>query len=77
MQFIEPREVTIRIPSFEMNGTLSGTHESFLFESSNSHFNYWFPDGEIDSLKVDEKNMKPEQTEIIDACRKKLNELLG
>lgn len=77
MQFIEPREVTIRTSNFEMQGEISGTKDGFHFESSNTHFTYWFKEGKIDSLQLNKKNLKPEQLEIVEQCDKKMAELLG
>ena len=76
MQYIEPRDVTIRTSGFEMNGTIEGTLDAFKYESSNTHFCYWFPDSEIDSLEIDKKKLKPEQLEIIEACENKIRELV-
>ncbi|OQP67259.1 hypothetical protein A3860_02545 [Niastella vici] len=76
MQYIEPREVIIRTSNFEMEGIISGTRDAFNYESSNSHFIYWFPSGIIDSLAVKKNQMKPEQQEIIEACENKMKEFL-
>ena len=77
MHYIEPREVIIRVPSFEMEGIIEGTDESFKYESSNSHFNYWFPEGRIDSLTINKNKLKLEQLEIVEACENKVKELLA
>ena len=77
MEYIEPREVSIRTTSFEMTGVLEGDLDSFRFESSNSHFGYWFQEGKIDSLNIDKKKLKSEQVEIIEACENTIKELLS
>jgi len=77
MVYIEPRDVTIRTSSFEMDGIISGTKDSFLYESSQTHFIYWFPDGKIDSAAIKKASLKREQLEIIEACENKMKELLG
>jgi hypothetical protein len=76
MQYIEPREVTIIVGGFSMNGVIEGSLDGFKYESTNSHFAYWFPSGEIDSLKVKTNELKPEQIEIIEGCKNKIKELL-
>jgi hypothetical protein len=77
MQYIEPRKVTIRTKSFEMTGIIEGDLDAFKYESSNSHFYYWFPECKIDSLNINKKKLKPEQVEIIEACENKIKELLN
>jgi hypothetical protein len=77
MQHIEPKEVLIRTTSFEMTGVIEGNLDSFVFDSSNSHFTYWFQGGKVDSLNIDKKKLKPEQVEIIEACENKIKELLA
>ncbi|HRE62287.1 MAG TPA: hypothetical protein PKU77_00775 [Ferruginibacter sp.] len=74
MHYIEPRDVTIRVTNFEMEGTLQGNLDSFIYESSNSHFQFWFPEGKIDSLQLDRKDLKKEQLEIVEACEAKIKE---
>jgi hypothetical protein len=76
MEYIEPKQVTIRTNSFEMDGEIEGGLDSFKFESSSTHFSYWFTKGTIDSLLVDKKKLKPEQLEIFEACEDKIKELL-
>ena len=77
MQYIEPRDVSIRLKDFEMNGVIEGSPDSFKFQSSNSHFSYFFPSGEIDSLRINKNELKQEQLDIVEACENKINELLG
>lgn len=77
MQYIEPRDVSIRTKSFEMNGVIEGDLDAFKYESSNVYFSYWFPEEKIDSLTIDKKKLKPEQLEIVEACENKIKELLG
>lgn len=77
MQYIEPREVTIRVNDFVMDGVIEGSTDSFKYESSNTHFTYYFPSGEIDSLKINKKGLTIGQIEIVEACEHKINELLG
>lgn len=77
MHHIEPRDVNITVSSFTMDGIIEGGLDSFKYQSSNSHFYYWFPTQEIDSLTIDKKGLKPEQLEIIEACENKIKELLG
>lgn len=74
MHYIEPREVTIRVSNFEMEGTLEGNTDSFIFESTNVHFVYWFPEGKIDSLTLNHNVLKREQLEIVEACQAKIRE---
>jgi len=76
MQYIEPREVLIRTTAFEMPGVIEGDLDVFRYESSNAHFKYWFPEGKIDSLNIDKRELKLEQVEIIEACENKIKELL-
>ena len=76
MQHVEPTDVTIRTRHFEMEGVIQGGLDSFVFESTNSHFSYWFPDYKIDSLQIDRKTLKPEQLEIVEACEAKIRELI-
>jgi hypothetical protein len=77
MEYIEPREVTIRTTAFEIDGIIEGGLDSFNFESSSVHFLYWFQDGKIDSLAIRKKELKPEELEIVEACENKIKELLG
>ena len=76
MEYVEPTDVTIRTSNFEMEGVIEGSLKSFIYESSNSHFTYWFQEGKIDSLNIDRSNLKREQIEIIEACESKVKELL-
>lgn len=75
MHYIEPREVTIRVSNFEMEGTIQGNLDSFIYESSNSHFQYWFPEGRIDSLQLEKSALKKEQLEIVEACESRIRQL--
>lgn len=77
MIFIEPREVTISVTGFEMKGIISGSLDSFYYESSNSHFYYYFPEGVIDSLQVDKAKLEGDRRNIFEACENKIKELLG
>ena len=77
MMFIEPREVVILVTGFEMKGIISGSLDSFYYESSNSHFYYYFPEGVIDSSQVDKAKLEGDRRKIYDACENKIKELLG
>ncbi len=76
MTYIEPRNVTIQVDRFIMDGVIEGSFDSFKYESLNEHFRYWFPSGEIDSLEINEEKLKQEQKQIVDACKAKIDELL-
>ena len=79
MQYIEAREVTITVTgtsNFEMTGTIEGSLDSFKYQSTNSYFIHWFPEMEIDSLKINKKTLNPEQIEIVEACEKEIKELI-
>ena len=77
MQYIEPREVTIRVKDFQMDGTIEGSLDGFKYTSANTHFTYLFPIGEIDSLQTNKKMLSFAHVEIIEACENKSKELLG
>ena len=72
-----PKAVTSRTSSFKKIGVIEGSLDSFVFDSSNSHFAYGCKEGKIESLSFDKKKLKSKQLEIIEAYENKIKELVG
>ncbi len=69
MQYIEPRQATIRINDVTMDGMLSGSHVFVKFESQAPAFLMHFPEGKFDSMHLAEKDCTRAQWDIIETAQ--------
>ena len=77
MQVIEtPREATIRLDGVSMPGLISGSTHAVKFESDNKDFLKYFPNGNFDTLTLNEKNCSQTQQDIIEVARDLIRRML-